>query len=541
MAQLPEGAVPINTDIPIVPQQAPVASNLPQGAAPVPTWLTVPQKAPAAPPPTLMGDIRQRIEGRQSEMATTFEDIAAGTIKPSNAVTQIIGKGVAGPVADVAGALMSSGMRKVGDFAVRVAPGASAYLADGLKWLEESVPAQEALLYARNGAEAYAGWKQNNPQDARTLESIVNIGAVLNPGKPSTTTFAGRAAAVLEKSAVEGRKEFVTKLVLPVRTKKVRMDEVGRTTQQGVFLRNVPTPSGMEKDAIDEVSKLTGVTGSRSAQYNYNVIREANIKKAEDLMKALDAANIPVDPALLAQRMDADIQNLISNSAVITGNVAVVANKVKGYASSLFASSNGTAADLLRTRQQFDKWVKLQKGDAAFDEERLNALNLSVRQVRSTLNDYLDSVAPNQSVKESLRSQHRLYYAMDNVQEKAAEEAATVVGRLYQNIHKATGGSLPTTPLALAATGAVGLGAIQAGWLPYAVAPLMYVPIGMAAYKGATSPMMRQQLATLFKGIDTAMKKAGTPQLKVELAKDRLALMEILKDLPAEKPEEEQK
>jgi len=42
------------------------------------------------------------------------------------------------------------------------------------------------------------------------------------------------------------------------------------------------------------------------------------------------------------------------------------ANKVKDYATTLFAASDGTAAGLLKTRKEFDRWVSSQKGGRSF-------------------------------------------------------------------------------------------------------------------------------------------------------------------------------
>jgi len=535
MATLPEGAIPVNTDIP----KAPTPQILPIGANPLPTWLAVqsPPSTPTAPPPSFVSDVQSRLQGRQREVSQTIEDTLKGNLGLDTAAIQVMGKGVAGTVTDVTGAALQAAWRGFSDF---IPTNVSDKAAEGFAWLASSVPAQEAFLVARRGADAYAGWKERNPQDAKTLESIVDIGAVINPGRPGTPTFAAKSATALERSAIQGRKGFVTELVLPLRTKKVRMEEVPRTTISPM-LKYTPTPTALEQGAINEVSLLTGVSGSRSAQYNYNVIRDANRQKAETLILELEKANIPVDAAAVARQMDTDVQKLIKNSAYITGDLEATANKVKDYATTLFAASDGTAAGLLKTRKEFDRWVSSQKGGDPLDATgRQGTLKAAVQQVRNTLNDALDAAAPNQAVKKSLKSQHNLYVAMDNVQEKAAEEASKLLGRVYQNIHKATGGNLPTTPLALAATGAAAYGAIQAGWLPYALAPLVYLPITVAVYKGAASPALRQQLAGLFKNIDVAIKATKIPDLKVSLATDRLALLELLKQLPVEKEETKQ-
>jgi len=538
MANLPAGFQPVNTDIPLLPAKSTIPP-LPANFTPAPAYLQREPQAPVSQAPGFLEDVSSRLQGRRGELTDTFESLAAGTLPVDRAFTQAIGKGIAGPVVDVTGAGMSSVARKfVGLLPTSFTQGAEAQAAKAWDYITNTVAGEEALLYAKQGADAYAGWKTRNPADAKTLESIVNIGSLIGPARNANPSTLGGWASRLEASAQKGRMPFVTDLVLPERTKKVRTEEVTRTTQRGPLLANVTEPSRLEAEAIAEVSKLP-VTSTRSPQYNYNLVRDRNFELAQKLEADLDAANIQVNPADVAARMDTDVQKLIANSAVITGDVERTANKVKDYAMTLFQSSNGTAADLLRTRRQFDRWVSSQKGDAAFDAERLNALNLSVRQVRATLNDFLDGVAPNQQVKESLKTQSRLYYAMDNIQDKAAAEASTMVGRLMQNIHRATGGSLPTTPLALGATAAAGGGLVMSGWLPYAVVPVAAAPIAYAVYKGATSPLMRQQLATMFKSIDKAIKSTSNQQMRATLAKDRLALLELMKTLPAEKEQNE--
>jgi hypothetical protein len=118
------------------------------------------------------------------------------------------------------------------------------------------------------------------------------------------------------------------------------------------------------------------------------------------------------------------------------------------------------------------------------------------------------------------------------IKPKAAEELDRKLGRHFDNIMRATGTSLPKTPLARYATiGALATtlgGATFAGLLPYLAVGGTGGAIGYAVYRGAISPNTRKALSGVLRNTDRALKATKVPEMKDQLALDRAFIVEII-------------
>lgn len=541
--QLPSGFSPVQAEEAPSPNTASVPTSFTPDTPSLQETTTSEVDKTEETSPTFMERLEERMQGRIQEVNQTLYDLLQderapweGGLSPENAVIQLVGKGIAGPAIDIVGEVTSTVLGKAWEASKYLAAIIPPVWRDDIKdaatgaynYVMESPAATEALLYASNGLESYQGWKERNPQDAKTLESVVNIAAFWTPAKQRSPV-----ADFIERSAHKSRRPFVSDLVSAPDTFKNRSEQVTRTTQT-LFGTKKVIPTVREEEIIDEVAKL-GVSSTKSYQLNYNVIKEANLKAAKALEDSLERSGATINVQDVVTRLDQAVTNLTQTSTFLTGDAALVADRAKAKALEIFSNTNGTAADLLRARRSFDRWVAEQKGGGVFDPVRTNALTETIRTVRNELNDIVADAVPEVAVKDSLRRQSLLYSAMDNVQYKAAFENATLFGRALQNMHRATGLSLPRTPLYLAGTFASGVGLLSQGWFPYMALPMMAVPAAYATFKGLTSPALRVQTAKLIRAMSGAIDSTANPAMRTQLRTDRAALIEMLKMLPEDK------
>lgn len=552
---LPPGFVPV----PVTKKEstAPV-SNVPSGfvAAPI-----IPEQAKTTtettisePTSTYLSRLKERLQRRGEEVSQTLYDISKEQPKRvayydvfgqpqyerplsyTDAAIQLFGKGVAGSAQDLIGETVATGFGKATDFGAVLIPDfikepIKQELSNGFNYVASTPAAQEALLWAKDGIEAWQGYKERNPQSAKTIESIVDIAAFYTPAKNRSPI-----ADMIERSAQRARKPFVADLVAVPDSFKNNVEAVSRA-ETNIFGSRRVIPTQKETDIVDAVSKL-GVSSSKNLQENYNIIKEANQKLAMQLEQELASSGVQVPTTNLLRDLTQNVNALKQNMAYLVGENAQVADRALTKAMDLFSNTNGSAAGLLSARKEFDKWVLQQRGKTAFASEKSNAINDTVRVVRSTLNETLANAVPTVAVKDSLRTQHLYYSAMENIAPKAAKESATAIGRLWQNVHRVTGISFPTTPLAIGALGYGTTNLLTASWMPYVALPILSTAGVYSVYKNAMHPRTRQGIANLIRAASGAIDATNNPAMRTQLRTDRAMMMELLKQIPADKEAE---
>ena len=229
------------------------------------------------------------------------------------------------------------------------------------------------------------------------------------------------------------------------------------------------------------------------------------------------------------RNIDDAVRKLISENPVIVGDAQRVAERVAKKAKELMSQNPSTAQGLLESRKQLDSWIRLQKGQKAFDPAMENALSVSVRTVRQTMNDTIGKAVPSVAVKNELRKQSLLYDALDNIAPKAAAEANTAIARAWQNAVKV----LPFRGVAnheLALLfGVGGLGA-AAMFAPYVSGLLGVTLVGMGIKKAVMSANTRKGLGLLLKSVDRAVLTSKNPSMIKQLRADRALIIETLKN-----------
>jgi hypothetical protein len=552
-APLPAGLILLDDDV-TEPIQSP--ATLPAGLTLVQPEVTSVVEEPSKPEldrtveDSFIQSVAPSFVQAGVDVRDTLRDLKDGTVKPSHAVTQVAGKGVVNPLIRTGGEVIK---RTLGPPLAVVGGAASSvymflpegtredikdYAASALQWVVESPAAEEAFIVAQQGAEAYGDWRDANPQDAKTLESIVNISSLITPlGKRPTSTSPEGLRRLLDSgvdaftaSARKNRQSFADSIMRSPKQSGVG-STAGRTTEN-FFGSETIQLNAFEQEAADVLThlplNLRGTAGS-----NYRVVDNHLVDAAKKLEEKLEG--IPVEMDLLNGKLDNALKEIFETDIFIRNNkeFRAISTDLINKSKTIFAKTDGTAADLLRARREIDKLVRDQKGAAAFGSERTTPLNAAFSSIRQVLNEVIDATAPGS--ENELRRQHLLYSARTILDDKYAAQASGALGKLTQAVTQGTGVKLPSTPLALGATAGAALTMLNSSWLPYLGFAMGIPAVGVLAYRGLMSPASRTFMANLLRNTNKLIKKTPDPVIRAALNADRVILIDLIKNIKVEK------
>lgn len=507
------------------------------------------QVTPKQKEPSFGDKLQLKLDKRLAEVNQTLEDHATGKIGTGQANIQVLGKGVAGSVLDIIGAETTEAVKGIGMMIPdSVSEPIKQYATKAWDWVSTSEFGQYVGEELKANVNAYKTIKEKFPQEAKTLESVVNIGLLMAPAKTKAKaepSILGKGANVIEKSgrasAATKRTDFVTDLISPVKTKKVLTEEAGRTVEQGrgIFKHNVVTPSPHEKVVASQVERIKGVTPKNTVQRNYNIIAKENQRLAQKLEADVGKRRIFVLNSTATKNIDDAVEELVKTNPTIIGNAQTVANRVATKAKELISANEGTPLGILNARKQLDQWIKKQKGAKIFAPDMENTLSVSLRTVRQAMNKTVEQHAHGVGVKNSLKRQNLLYDAMENIAPKAAAEANHAIARAWQNAVKV----LPFRGVAnqelalLFGMGGLGAAAVFAPWVSGALAVTL---TGMGIKGAIISPKTRLGLAKLLKMVDRAILTSENPSMIKQLRADRALLVDLMKNAEVIDEQQEQ-
>ena len=426
------------------------------------------------------------IFGRQNENQQTM----------SESILQTAGQGV-GLTFDVAGRILGSAAKTGGKVLSALTPDVietpikEAVSKVGMNILQSPIM-QEGLQMISQGIDAYKEWKKKNPRWAADLESVVNIASILPAkkiGEPITKEIgklAGKEATKLEVKATEKGLQFIQDLVSPVKSKAVKEAEVARTTEKGtgIFKRSIIEPTISEKKMAQAVADVPELSSKATYQRNFNAIQKFNIEKAKELESTIKANDFDISTYNIQNKLN-EVKSSLAENPLITGDAEKTVDKlIEGFANIIRKNyDEGTqtikGSKLLKSRKEFDNWILEQKPNI-FDAKSESALTIANKELRSGINDLLEENAPTLGIKKSLSKQSSLYRAMDNIQEKAAIEADTAIGRFLQRMEKVLGTKNRAVQILAASVGIGGLGAAAT----FAPAAAVTGGLGLLIWKG---------------------------------------------------------
>ena len=495
---------------------------------------------------SFIDDVSQDLEKRAKEVEQTAKDYKDGKISFVEAELQTLGKGVAGSIIDVGGEVIGTLAEGAGKGIQYMMPETSAEIVEmtksGLDFLlntELGKMGTEAIL---DGVESWEGFKAENPRAAKNIESVVNIGTILAPVKVKANAKPKADPSKLQKAAddlreaqlakeMPKREAFALKLSEPKLTEDELAARARRTTQEsGILRKNVYEPTARETLIAKEFAKLP-IDKGYSFQKNLNIVDGEIGRLSLQLEKTLGTVKTTIDDISVQNKVDDAIDKLMTEKLTMVGDEAT--NKVLMTMATkidrLWNESDKSPLGLLKVRQEFDSWAKA-NGAKWSNDVKVNNINEGSRALRNALNDVLEESVPDGKVKDSLMKQHLLFSGAENLAIKAGKEGTNVITRLWNNVAN-------LAPFKSETNRVIGAGlGLPIGVAAHAMAPALGVAIigGSTAYllsKGIMKATSKKSLALLLEQTDKALKIAKNPDMIKQLRADRLAIVEILKNV----------
>jgi len=396
--------------------------------------------------------------------------------------------------------------------------------------------------------DAWVNYSTENPNDAATIEGVVNVAQWLKPPSlrgpaPDTTAgLLGRAGDSLyesgRKKIVKADRGFLLELASPVPTQEILRNQA-RTNVKNKWGTLEVVPTADEEEVVSNLLELNLKKGVSFTE-NGQAISKAVEAKQNSLNKKLAKSKVKLNKKELLSDLKNVADNLQSKNPALVGDAEKSAQKIFNLVEVLVKESDGSALSILNIRRQIDKELsKLGKG--GWDGNKQNGIDIASRAMRDRLNLKVAEAVPDVNVQKDLRKMHLWLKAHDNVLDKAANDANLKVGRIVQNIEGATGTKAPTTAISkyiagsLAITGVAGIAA--SGYLPLVTAVSAAGAIGYAIKRGAVSPNVRKSLGVMLRSADDAIKATNNSAMKKAIAADRAFIVEIMK-LPTTQAED---
>ena len=482
-------------------------------------------------------------EGRVlPEVGATMNTVALGFGVPIDVIAETIGTGV-----KVVSLLIPDAVEK---------PVVNAFATAANTVLSTSA-GQLALQALDGGTEEYQRLKKESPETFKAIEAAVNIPLLLGPSvfsKPVSNSIGSAGTRIVnasDKKIAKTKEKFVNDLIKPVQTKKVLEEQLPRTRVEGVLQRAVVELTPDEKEMSVLLQSIPSVSYGKTLKHNGIVIRNNIYKKADDLIKKLDkqeknriaatGATGRVDVQQVSDRLIKDVQDLIETNPLIKGQKPLqdTANALLNKTLQLLKDKPLTPANVLRVRQDLDKFILKNKG-SVFNATDENALSVPFRTIRETLNSVVDEAVPSAGVKKSLREQTLMYRALDNINPKAAEEAATILGRTVQNITKvlpydSQRGLWLANAAMLGTTAGTALSFPQL--IPYMAGGLALTGLGRVTMGSAAPARVKKLFGQLLQATDKAIKTSKDATMIKQLHADRIYIADALKGLATEEEE----
>lgn len=439
---------------------------------------------------------------------------------------ELVGTGLSLAAREVSGFIPDSVEKKVVDS-----------VSNTVKNLSEIPLVEQAMKAIQEGYQSYMQWKAENPRQGQAVESVINVAEVFAPPLkrkpiPDQTKLRTAADKQFDRARhleTKQRRDYLNDLITPISTKANDEARAVRM-QQDAKGRNVYNPTDEEIEMVNILQK-TPVTSKNSLVGNRNVINAQIESTHTSLVKALKKSKFKFNKKELSDDLEKIVDDLQETNPVLVGDASAVAKKIFNKAQQLIKQTDGSPAQIMEVRRELDRWIKKQ-GKGSFDGNE-SAYTVAQRAVRDFLNTKVSEAVPQTPVQEKLRKQHLLLRVNDRLLPKAAQEADTRIGRLAQNIAKATDTTLPKTPLGKIATVTAGAGILAsagfAGALPALTTLAAGGTIGYAFYRGSVSPSLRKSISAALRQTDKILSSKISREMREAIQSDRVILIEAMK------------
>lgn len=398
-------------------------------------------------------------------------------------------------------------------------------VAEAVQWIWDTETVQGI-------AESYMDFRERNPESARNIEATFNIASMIPwvKGTQVISRAAGRGWRItweaLEQSAkktvMRKADEFAEELVSPVKNKKQVIDDISkwRVQEWGVFKGRTRKPTKWDIAIATEVKKIEGVWPWKTVLENNNLILDQIGKLDDDLISKIEANDVLI-PKKETMSAIKRVKTRLADNPLLVWDAEKIAQKMINKFEAIVKDNPWKASGLLKSRRDFDAWIKTQKWTNVFDPKNESALTIALREIRTTANDLADTKAVNVDLKDTLKRQSNLFRAVEQTAPKARLEAWSAVWRLMQKVRKATGLKWElVTWLWLIWWGALAtfapvVAGLWAAWLWAA-----------GIMRGLLSPATRKALWKTLQALDIAIQK--WPSVELQLLREEV--QELLDD-----------
>ena len=390
---------------------------------------------------------------------------------------------------------------------------------------------QEGLEIAKQGMAPFIEWGRENPDAALRLGATFELGLMALPATkvpPVSATLDNMAGSLIRAGNVQGitkRHAGIQRLLEPL---KLNSADIRRTETKGITREHVVGPDARGEEVIKVLSLIPEVKAGRTYVKNANAVYDEIEATSERLVNRLHKAGNPeVDMPKLNTTLDSALEAYFkSDDPIIAGlpkpRIEAIVNKAK----TLLAESDGTVVGVLGARKNLDAY--LNSLDVNLDGEFVASKGKALKVIRDSLNNAVNETVTNVDVLGLLRKQHLMYTAWDTLSDKAILEARTGLSRAYINAQRATGMSIPTTPLALAATAGGAATLATTGLAAWGIGAASTVAAGVLVQRMLTGPTAKKGLGILLGGVSRGIKMSKNKEMIEQLKADRLIIISLL-------------
>jgi hypothetical protein len=360
------------------------------------------------------------------------------------------------------------------------------------EFLKEQIAAGgSAIMNTETAQQALEFYNSLSPRAKDGLSNALDIGAGALPssqlGKPLITSALNADKAKLST--------FVLDQSASARAKRLA---------EGGMSKRMQNTLNYEDNVLNTVISLGAKADTKPSKVIELLNKEIN-RLGTDIDKALSGVKTVIPKQTLSNKINMDLQRFAAQNpefADINKLQSVLKQAQEAFESSL-KQYDGTAAGVLKLRRDFDKNLNRIFARDIFQGENVSREVASV--IRNGLNDFAQSLAPNEGIRASLRRQHLALEARANVSQNlakspekgAVQKAISMVERhpfVAASAVQGTGmfSNLPE-PLVLGGTAALGAyGLAQPGVRRMAGEALNTLPAGRGLLYGMINDFQNQ-------------------------------------------------
>ena len=544
--------------------------------------------------PSYLEQVIQNWDVRKEEANQTMIDYQEGNLdgktgfKPIDSAlggaqrnTQLVGKVLAGTAMDLIGVGIGATIDGISWMIPdKIEDPIKDSLGSAWDWTMSTEGGQAAQEALDGGVEVYGKWKKENPQFAKTFESVVNVGLMLAPMKVKTKTGpvqgaakpivaplwddftptqnigskwisrgSNRATASGKAAADKDKFGKVERLLSPPLDKK----NVKALGPEGEPLLNKPTLFGgptikataSEAQVVDHLVKMKDIKPGKGAAINKTVVDKNQQRLNKEVEKILiqysrgvKAKEIPL--IKVSDNIDNSVLETLNKLTTLKGSKQVddLTDKYVKAAKEILERNGKTPEGIHKSRVEFDKLINDEVAANTLSAEGLGLTSQIAKAVRDGINKSIDDVIPiKQSIKTRRLEQNLNYRAIDKLAVKIPAEGGQLVSWL-QNLNRVNKTRASTASAAVLLGTTVSNPAIWAT-LAGMAGTVGLVTAGNLLVKGVMSPKTRQALGILLRETDRAIKITRNSEMRKSLKTSRVFVTDLLASMPTEKEQEQ--